>query len=107
MAEYVRLLDNLRQEVKKFPMSTYNGVYKNLKMKDGTPRFIVVSEDYVLDPANLAAKQSTETEPVKKKEVAELVADKNFKEIPNESESDRFLRMKNIELAKKSQSTNP
>jgi len=105
MAEYVRLLDKMRQEVKKFPMSTYKGVYKNLKMKDGTPRFIVVSEDYVLDPADLPTIQSIETEPVKKKEDAELVADKHFKEIPNESPSDRFLRLKNIEMAKKSQST--
>lgn len=105
MIEQVNLLDHQRQIVKKFPMSTYKGVFKNLTY-NGLPRFEVVPDDYVIDPANLRQPvKSSEPEPVKKKEVAELVADKHFKEIPGESESDRFLRMKNIELAKKSQPT--
>ena len=105
MIEYVRLLDKMHGRIMKPPMSTYRNVYKALKLADGTPRFIVISEDYVLDPADLPTAKTSEPEPVKKKEVAELVADKHFKEIPNESPSDRFLRLKNIEMAKKSQPT--
>ncbi len=74
-------------------------------LSDGTPRFIEVPDDYVVGEPIVKSVVDSNASPEKKSPEGavnvEEIVDADFKEIPGESPSDRFLRLKNFEIAKK------
>lgn len=101
MAEYVNTFDHKRIRVHKFLKTMYKASLKN-EMYNGKPRFEVVPDDFTIPKGHTPIQQPTAQPELKKKERPVSLVDGvgEADEIPGETPSERYLRLKNIELAK-------
>lgn len=104
--EQIFLLDKVRQSTRWWPYRTYKSSLKNIKIKAGHKlagenQFVEVTTDYVPERSTV---QSIIGEVKKKAGARPAEAGKSaFREIEGEKPHERYLRLKNFELAQSQQ----